>query len=327
MDQDRRNGGNTSNKMDTPMTFDYKTGTGPSNSPIFATNNWNTNRMVPEHSVLGGSGGDLTTNRSVQNVNGTGGLQTLPVENHGHSHVTTPSPYSGKKEDFHGFRWELGLYLTANRKDFQNDESMVIFALSYMKIGAAAKWADAFVEKALEEDDWGSYIDFLDQLTRDFSDKEEPRKALEEMGCLYQGKGMASDYFQKMEQLTSVAGIDIDRTPHILLQMEKGLNSVLIDQLYFSGSHLENYHDYKRRIVDADNMRKRQEANKKRVPTPSTPRMRNVNDMDVDKTKTHNEACKCYGCNEAGHLARNCLKKEKRQDFEIGLYCRLYTPW
>jgi hypothetical protein len=126
-----------------------------------------------------------------------------------------------------------------------------------MKIGPAAKWADAFVDKALEDDDWGSYIDFFDQLTRDFSDKEEPRKALEEMGRLYQGKGTASDYFQKMEQLASITGIDIDRTPHILLQMEKGLNLVLIDQLYFSGNHPENYHDYKKRIVDTDDMRKR----------------------------------------------------------------------
>jgi hypothetical protein len=132
------------------------------------------------------------------------------------------------------------------------------------------------------------------------------------MGHLYQGKGTASDYFQKMEQLTSIAGIDIDRTPHILLQMEKGLNSVFINQLYFSESHLENYRDYKKRIVDMDDMRKRWEANKKKVPALPTARQRNVNDMDVDKTKSHNETCKCYRCNEAGHLARNCLKKEKR---------------
>jgi hypothetical protein len=192
---------------------------------------------------------------------------------------------------------------------------MIIFALSYMKIGPAAKWADTFMDKALEEDNLGSYVDFLDQLTLDFSDKEEPRKALEEMGRLYQEKGTASDYCQKMEQLASVMGIDIDRMPHVLLQMEKGLNSVLIDQLYFSGNHLENYHDYKKRIVDADDMRKRWEANKKRAPTLSISKARNINDIDVNRNKTSNETCKCYGCSETGHLARNCLKKEKRQDF------------
>jgi hypothetical protein len=170
----------------------------------------------------------------------------------------------------------------ANRKDFKEDESMVIFALSNMKIGPAAKWADAFMDKALENNDWGSYTDFLDQLMKDFLDKDELRKALEEMGRLYQGKGTASDYFQKMEQLASIAGINIDRTPHILLQMQKGLNSVLIDQLYFSGNHPENYHDYKKRIIDADDMRRRCEANRRKAPVQATPRQRNSNEMDVD---------------------------------------------
>jgi hypothetical protein len=166
---------------------------------------------------------------------------------------------------------------------------MVIFALSYMKTGSAAKWADGFVDRALEDNDWGSYVDFLDQLTKDFCDKEEPRKALEEMGRLYQGKGTASDYFQKMEQLATIAGIYIDRTPHVLLQMEKGLNSVLVDQLYFSGNQPNNYHDYKKRIVDVDDMCKWCKANKKKVTAPPVPRTRSANDMDVDKSQNRNE--------------------------------------
>jgi hypothetical protein len=175
-----------------------------------------------------------------------------------------------------------------NQRDFPSDESMVIFALSYMSQGSATRWADAYVDKALEEDDWGKYADFLYNLTHDFGDKEEPRKALEQMNWLFQGKGTASEYFQKLEQLALVAGIDINRTPHILLQMEKGLNSVLIDQLYFSGTPPENYRDYKKRIVDADDMRKRCEANKvKRVITPQ--KVKDPNDMEVDKQKGNTE--------------------------------------
>jgi hypothetical protein len=141
-------------------------------------------------------------------------------------HVATPNLFSGRKEDYRGFRRQLGLYLTANRKDFATDESMVILALSYMKEGSAARWADAYMDRVLEEDDWGRYPDFLDKLAHDFGNMEELRKALEQMNRLFQGKGMASDYFQKLEQLAMIAGIDIDRTPHILLQMERGLNSI-----------------------------------------------------------------------------------------------------
>jgi hypothetical protein len=127
---------------------------------------------------------------------------------------------------------------------------MIIFALSYMKEGTTARWADSYVDQALEGDDWEKYPDFLDKLARDFGDKEGPCKALEQMNRLYQGKGTASDYFKKLEQLALTTRIDIDRTPHILLQMEKGLNSNLIDQLYFSGSVPSNYQEYKQRIVD-----------------------------------------------------------------------------
>jgi hypothetical protein len=226
MEQDRRDGGDFNHKLVTSASPDHETGRGTGINPIFNMDNGDTNGLVSEPSVLGDSRRNPTANLSMRNVDGEGSVPTLSLGNHGHLHVATPTPYSGKKEDFHGFRRELGLYLTANCKDFQNNESMVIFALSYMKIGPAARWADMFMDKALEEDDWGSYADFLDQLTWDFSDKEEPRKALEEMGRLYQGKGTASDYFQKMEQLASIAGIDIDGTLHVLLQMENVTNSV-----------------------------------------------------------------------------------------------------
>jgi hypothetical protein len=129
-----------------------------------------------------------------------------------------------------------------------------------------------------------------------------------------------------MEQLASIMGIDIDRTPHILLRMEKGLNSVLIDQLYFSGSHPENYRDYKKRIVDADNMRKRQEANKRRhqhhqcpglgmsmiwTSTKTGPVTKRTNATDVVKLDTWQETPQ---------------RKKNSRIFEIGLYCGLYTP-
>jgi hypothetical protein len=189
-------------------------------------------------------------------------VQALHQTGHSHSHVAMPSVFSGKREEYHGFRRQLGLYLTENRQDFKTDESMVIFTLSYMKEGSAARWADMFVDRALEDDNWGTYPDFLNRIAKDFGDKEEPRKALEQMNRLNQGKGMASEYFQKLEQLALTTGININRTPHILLQMERGLNGALVDQLYFSRAVPSNYRDYKQCIVDVDDMRKRQEANR-----------------------------------------------------------------
>jgi hypothetical protein len=248
----------------------------------------------------------------MRNLDDRTNILTLPMMNIGHSYIATPSPFTGRKEDYQGFRQQLRLYLTANRKDFQSDETMVIFALSYMTQGAAAKWADAYINKALKEDDWGKYRDFLDQLAHDFGDKEEPRKALEQMGRLYQGKGMASDYFQKLEQLAATAGIDIDQSPHILLQMEKGLNAVLIDQPYFSGTLLNIYREYKQRIINADDMCRRHKANCRKKTYPQ--KAKDLNEMEVDQKKTI-EMRKCFICSKPGHLVRYCPDKERKQDF------------
>jgi hypothetical protein len=83
----------------------------------------------------------------------------------------------------------------------------------------------------------------LDTLARDFNDSDEPQRALEEIGRLYQGKQMVAEYFLQLEQLAGVAEINIDKSSHVILQVEKSVNSVLIDQLYQSDKVPQFYAD------------------------------------------------------------------------------------
>jgi hypothetical protein len=92
----------------------------------------------------------------------------------------------------------------ANQVYFPDDKSHILFVLLYMGSGPAELWANAYVEKALQNDHWGRWNDFTMQLSRDFGDGEEPRRALEAMGSLCQGKDMAVDYFLKLEQLANM---------------------------------------------------------------------------------------------------------------------------
>jgi hypothetical protein len=62
----------------------------------------------------------------------------------------------------------------ANQLDFPNDKSHILFVLSYMSGGSAELWANSFVEKALQLDDWGHWRNFTDMLSRDFGDGDEP---------------------------------------------------------------------------------------------------------------------------------------------------------
>jgi hypothetical protein len=144
----------------------------------------------------------------------------------------------------------------ANRDAFKEKESMIWFTLSYMKGGAAELWANAYVDNALETNNWGTCEEFLDKLAKDFGNKEEPRWALEELGRLQQGKKTAAEYFSKFEQLASVAGIDVNRYPNTVQYIEQNIQHALIDQVYQSDNPPGNYQDYKRRITVMDEMRR-----------------------------------------------------------------------
>jgi hypothetical protein len=102
------------------------------------------------------------------------GVCPLPHQVTGCAHVAVPDIFSGRKEDFRRFRRQIGLFLTANRANFKEGESMIWFALSYMKGGAAELWANTYMDKALKENDWGTWEMFLDQLTKGFRNVEEP---------------------------------------------------------------------------------------------------------------------------------------------------------
>jgi hypothetical protein len=143
----------------------------------------------------------------------------------------------------------------ANRTEFKEKESIIWFTLSYMKGGEAELWANAYVDQALETNNWGTWEEFLDKLAKDFGNKEEPHHTLEELRKLQQGKKTAAKYFLKFEQLASVAGIDVNRYPNAIQYIERNIQHVLINQIYQSNNLPTNYQDYKRRITVMDEMR------------------------------------------------------------------------
>jgi hypothetical protein len=181
-----------------------------------------------------------------------------------------------------------------------------------MKGGEAELWANSYVDKALEVDDWGTWEAFLDRLARDFGNQTEPRKALEEMGRLQQGKKTAAEYFLKFEQLASIVGIDLDRYPNVTLYVEKNMQKVLIDQLYQTDNPPTTYQEYKRRITVMDEMQRRRDPYRQAQRTVSMPRTKETSAMDVDRS-SKKENRKCFACNNEGHLTRNC--PEKKKDF------------
>jgi hypothetical protein len=112
-----QNGGHSRNlghELDAPTLPDHQAGRNTSIYSTLDTDNRNTDRLVSEPSMFGSGQGRTAADHAVQNVDGERSVLALSSGNHGHLHVAPPTSFSGKKEDFHGFRRELGLYLTAN---------------------------------------------------------------------------------------------------------------------------------------------------------------------------------------------------------------------
>jgi hypothetical protein len=151
----------------------------------------------------------------------------------------------------------------------------------------AELWANTYVKQALEKNYWDRWNNFTTSLSRDFSNGDKPQRALEAMGNLKQGKNMVSDYFLKLEQLASMAGINVYSSTHMILQIERNVNLALIDQLYLAAEPPKDYYNYKKRIMAIDKMQRRREATRKQ-PTISNIARNQANKsdtMDVDKVK------------------------------------------
>jgi hypothetical protein len=225
----------------------------------------------------------------------------------GHSNVALPNWYSGKKNEFWRFCHQFGLYITAHEEDFENEKDRILFILSYMTSRAAELWADAYIEEVLRISYWGSWVGFMEKLASSFRDVEEGRKSLEAMATLRQVKTPVAKYFFKLEQLTHNAGVNLEDSHHMILQIEWGVSLMLIDWLYQSPQLQNGYQEYKEWIISMDEMwRKRKKFCKMSTYWP-TERMamlkKNANAMDVDKKKM-TETQQCYQCQKMGHLAR-----------------------
>jgi hypothetical protein len=154
------------------------------------TEGWIAPTTLPDQSERRNTGAS-----AVQEVDMKTDLCPLPHKALGCSHVAVPSAFLGQREDFKRFQWQIGIFITANEEDFQTDKAMILFTLSYMTNATAKLWANVHVDWALEEENWGMWESFLETLSKDFGDTEEPKEHWKKWDVCIKGRRLLPNTF------------------------------------------------------------------------------------------------------------------------------------
>ena len=75
-------------------------------------------------------------------------------------HIRCPNEYNGKAETAQAWLGSVRLYLLINHALYYDDDREITFALSYMKKGSAATWAEVHHQQGLATLLFGTFTQF-----------------------------------------------------------------------------------------------------------------------------------------------------------------------
>ena len=83
-------------------------------------------------------------------------------------HIRCPDEYDGKAETAQAWMDSIRLYLLINHALYSDDDRTITFALSYMKKGSAATWAEVRRQKGLATLLFGTFTQFQNDFETTF---------------------------------------------------------------------------------------------------------------------------------------------------------------
>ncbi|CAK5270726.1 unnamed protein product [Mycena citricolor] len=217
----------------------------------------------------------------------------------GHHRITLaadPPYFDGDKSKYLGFVDSCTTYIGAYRSEFSQDETKILFVLSYLRNEsgtscAASRWAmnwkqhnfDGF--QGLKAGTTAKT--FLEELQRAFGDSNAEQVAAARLMALHQNKRSFADYISDFEMLASDAGYNVVDTTddkgeykkgdqdNILIKfLERGLSSEIASRLYNTGVPLPKaYGAFKAWCINIEANALRDQLRKAsyRHPTPRPP--------------------------------------------------------
>src|SRR5271156_3980662 len=143
--------------------------------------------------------------------------------------IAVPSEFNGDRANTETFLRQVLLYLLARPYEFADDDTRVMFAMSYMKDGTAGLWADRKVDQYQLGKPIPSWTEFIAQLRDTFGDPDRAGSAGLRMGNLSQGSKSADEYVQEFRE---VANLTLYNDEVHIDHFQQGLNHSLVEKIY-----------------------------------------------------------------------------------------------
>ena len=123
--------------------------------------------------------------------------------------IREPRDFNGKPENLRNFLQQCTLYLQLNKHVYKTDEQKIGFILSCMTEGAAATWAETYLNEYLEQDAFvfPPFGIFLNHLANSFKDVAAGTDAIFKLEKIRQEGKPLEEHNVKFENYLTRAGI------------------------------------------------------------------------------------------------------------------------
>jgi hypothetical protein len=142
----------------------------------------------------------------------------------------SPPEYDGDRAKGQTFLNSCQTYIRLCSEEFRDDQIKIIWAMSYMKTGRAAKWTARIFRWEQHPDNVGSdrfldWEDFRDEFKREFTPAHVDVSAINrlETPAYYQKDRSLDDYLDEFQDLIADSGYTDPKT--IVVKFRRGLNA------------------------------------------------------------------------------------------------------
>ncbi|EGN96638.1 hypothetical protein SERLA73DRAFT_75519 [Serpula lacrymans var. lacrymans S7.3] len=175
--------------------------------------------------------------------------------------------FNGDQTKFKNFIEHISLHFKEDPEYFRDEKKKKAFVLSYMKEGTGASFRSEWLEdkmsmtSALEQAQYQRWAIFERRLTEAFKNNYKEEEAQNQILQLKQGSKTARDVFLEFDSLQRRAGYRDDSI--LITLLKRNMNYTLVDKLYVSGLPPSRYKEWRKLLLNYDQIWRKTEKQKK----------------------------------------------------------------